>query len=442
MTERNLLVRIASSVGPAIIVASVVLGPGSLLTSSKVGMTFGYDMLWLLAGTVLLMIGMTLLSAYVGVLGSHTPCEEVAKRLGRGPAVVVGVVLFVIIACFQTSNNVAVIAAVEGLLPQTDAPSALSILSFHATTLLLLNGLIAVALFGLKSLYQLLERFMMVLVMLMLLGFAVNLVFAAPSISGIFGGLVPKLALPEGAELLPELRQTPDGPVYFDSMGALIGMIATTLSVAGAFYQAYLVREKGWNADDLKKGKIDSIAGIAVLGLVSAMVMVTSAAALSGQDAGKFQSIVDVARQLEPMFGTNATLLFSLGVFAAAFSSFLGNALIGGTVLSDSLGLGSSIDSRWPKLLTVLALVCGMAAALYCSANNVGIVNIIIFAQALTVVGVPLLAFVIVWLAIELSKTASKPVPKWLIGVGGVVTVFVTLLAIRTAWSVVLKLSL
>ena len=45
------------SLGPALIVACVVLGPGSILTSSKVGCQFGYSMIWLLLLAGLLMVG-------------------------------------------------------------------------------------------------------------------------------------------------------------------------------------------------------------------------------------------------------------------------------------------------------------------------------------------------------------------------------------------------
>ena len=36
------------SIGPAILIAAVVLGPGSILANSKVGWQYGYDMVWVL----------------------------------------------------------------------------------------------------------------------------------------------------------------------------------------------------------------------------------------------------------------------------------------------------------------------------------------------------------------------------------------------------------
>ena len=44
------------SLGPAFIVASVVLGPGSILSNSYVGAKFGYSMIWLLVLASLMMI--------------------------------------------------------------------------------------------------------------------------------------------------------------------------------------------------------------------------------------------------------------------------------------------------------------------------------------------------------------------------------------------------
>ncbi|MEE2966365.1 MAG: divalent metal cation transporter, partial [Verrucomicrobiota bacterium] len=55
------------SIGPAIIVAAVVCGPGSILSASKTGADFGYSMTWVIVLAVFLMIGSSALSARLGV---------------------------------------------------------------------------------------------------------------------------------------------------------------------------------------------------------------------------------------------------------------------------------------------------------------------------------------------------------------------------------------
>ena len=109
------------SIGPAIIVAAVVLGPGSIIVSSRVGAVFGYSAAWVLALAVILLIAMVRLAAHVGLAYEKSPCQEIADRIGKKTAIALGVVVFLIIACFQTSNNIAVAAAIEPLFDHARA---------------------------------------------------------------------------------------------------------------------------------------------------------------------------------------------------------------------------------------------------------------------------------------------------------------------------------
>ena len=141
----------------------------------------------------------------------------------------------------------------------------------------------------------------------------------------------------------------------------LMGLIATTFSVAGAFYQGYLVREKGWGPDRVKDGFFDSLLGMCVLVGVTSVIMMTSAATFFGKvtpaelsDAGKMSG------QLKASFGAAASWIFCFGFLAGAFSSFLVNAMIGGHVFSDGIGLGDTLQHKGARHLTALALLVGM----------------------------------------------------------------------------------
>ncbi|MDA1277664.1 MAG: divalent metal cation transporter, partial [Verrucomicrobia bacterium] len=107
------------SLGPAIIVACVVLGPGSILANSKVGWQFGYDMLWVVLCAAILMIGMTALSARLGVLLDHSLCEELSRRAGRFWGAAVGVCIFLVCGSFQFGNNLGVLFAIDPFLDGT-----------------------------------------------------------------------------------------------------------------------------------------------------------------------------------------------------------------------------------------------------------------------------------------------------------------------------------
>ncbi len=395
-------------VGPAVIVGSVVLGPGSLLTASRVGCDFGFELLWVVAAAAVLMAVMTTLAAHLGATGEGTPCEVLARRAGRPVAALVGLVLFGVVACFQFSNNMGVLAGLEPLgIPAGGATVG---------TLVALNALVAAALLGFRELYRPLERLMKLLVGLMALAFLGNFALARPSPAAFLAGLVPSL---------------PDGGLR-DSLMPVTGMIGTTFSVAGAFYAAYLVRAKGWGREHARERTVDSVVGIGVLGALSMVVLATAATSLHGRIAGdELTTAADVARMLEPLFGAGAVFLFSLGLLAAAFSSFLGNVLIGGTVLADGLGLGGEVDGVWTRRFTIVALVIGMGVALLVQRTGQSPVRLVLFAQALTVLGNPLLAGVLLWLAHSGPREARPPV--WTRALAWVGFALVAALAARTA---------
>ena len=131
------------------------------------------------------------------------------------------------------------------------------------------------------------------------------------------------------------------------------------------------------------------------MALITIMIMSTSAAVLRGQE---LKSVGMVAAQLKPLFGDSGQALFCLGLFAAAYSSFLVNSMIAGFILSDGLGLGSKPTQLWPKLLTALVLLTGMSVALFVIKAKWNPVPAIVAAQAVTVIASPLLAGALLWL--------------------------------------------
>ena len=423
------------ALGPAIIVACVVLGPGSILTSSRVGTEFGYQMVWALIGAGLLMAGTMVTAAHVGATLTQTPGRELKNRLGHQVAQLMGISVFLIAAGFQFSNNLGVLSAIEPLVGEGETARKTS-----GAIIVALNAFLIACLFGFRELYVPIERLMMVFVACMLLGFSVNLVLAHPSLTNMIGGLIPSLPDTLQSGFWPRLETVDNAdPVLIDPWLSIQGLTATTFSIAGAFYQAYLVKEKRLEASQVRQRVVDALAGVSVLVGISLMIMVTSASVLAGRVAPEeLRSIADVAKQLEPLFGSSAQLLFCVGLFAAALSSFLVNSMIGGSMLADGLNLDARLDSTWTRSFTVLVLLIGMVVALATDPGS-GHVRAIIFAQAMTVLGGPVLAFSLLYLARCASRETGQHPPMWALGLTYVGAGVVLLLAARTCLSLVLR---
>ena len=355
--------RLFRAIGPGLVTACVVIGPGSILTSSKVGAEEGYSKIWVVVVSVLIMLTYVTLGMRLGVVSGKSNGELASRYIHKSVSVLIGLSVFFISAAFQFGNNLG-------------AHSALSTYIDFDYWPILLNIVVLSVLFGFRNLYTFVERAMTCFVALMLIAFAINLAFSKPDPVEFVSGFFPLSGLSEIG--LP-----------------LLGLIGTTFVISAAYYQSYLVRFKGWGLDDLPRGMLDARVSAAIMGVITIMIMSTAAAVLRGQD---LSGVGDVANQLQPLFGEKGRAIFCLGLFAAAFSSFIVNSMIGGFILSDSLGLGSSPQDRWPRIMTAAVLLIGMGVALYVIKTGIKPVSAIVAAQAVTVLAAPFIAAAMLWL--------------------------------------------
>lgn len=346
------------SLGPGFIIASVVLGPGSIAVASRIGSEEGYSFLWVVVVAAVFMIVYTSMAVRFGVTKEKSILETIALRYGRWFAVLIGISSFLSASSFQFGNNLGIGIGMEGI---TGIDERIWPIIFTSLAIILL--------FWAKNLYKVLEKLMMVLVMVMILAFFVNLLLTTPNMVQVAKGFLP---------LSLELND-------IDIVAALV---ATTFAVNGAVYQSYLVQDKGWKVSNLKRGLNDSYMGIFFLALISILIIITSAAALKPQGI-VVNSAADMAMQLEALFGSYAKVIFSIGLCAAAFSSLMVNAVIGGGLLSDGLGLGRSMNEKMPKIFTAIILLLGMFVAVFFRGD---VIYALIVAQASTIMSVPLIA--------------------------------------------------
>lgn len=378
------------SIGPGLVTACVVIGPGSILSSTKVGATHGYALSWVVVVAVLCMMVYMTLGAKLGVVTGRSAGDLVTEKAGRPLAILIGLGVFFISAAYQFGNNLGVHAAFDTYRPQVLASLGGSVgentidVVFMYVLVPLFNLLAISFLFVFHNLYKALERLMACFVGLMLLAFVINLGFARPDWGRLLAGFVPRTDSVTG-----------------DSLLELLALVGTTFVITAAYYQSYLVRFKGWGEKEMRNGLIDARVGAVLMALITLMIMSTAAAVFHGVLGGeqiKALTAPDVANQLKPAFGELGRVLFCLGLFSAAYSSFLVNSMIGGFILSDGLGLGNRPGELWPRLLTAAVLLVGMGVAMVIIVRGWNPVPAIVAAQAVTVLAAPLMAGALWWL--------------------------------------------
>lgn len=328
--------RLLQRIGPAFIVGACIIGPGSVTLMSKTGSLYGYSMLWLAVLSGSFMAGFIAIFMRFGIYGEETVLGLTARRLSRPFAILCGVALSSTNAAFQFGNNLGVTAAMNSMLP--DVSQYLWPVLFTLAAI--------VFMFSLKQIYRTIEVMMTIFLVLMFLAFLVNLVWARPDPLQMLKGLIP--TLPTG-----------DQGIEWVTLG---GLVATTFILVAAFFQTYLVKAKGWTERDMGNATLDTVLASIIYTLIGCVIMATAATVLYPDTV--VNSADQMASQLAGFFGPNAKTIFAVGFGAAAFSSFITNALIGGVILNDGLGLGGQLDSVPTKSLAAAILLLGMFTSL------------------------------------------------------------------------------
>jgi manganese transport protein len=341
------------------------------------------------AATILMMT-YTWLSASLALVSGETLFQIVRRRHGRTVAAGGGLFAFLAVLAFQAGNSAAVGFATNAML---GGDVRLWALVFFVP---------AIALILQRDLYRKLEILVKAVVGLMLLAFVGTLALVGVDSRGMVAGLVPSL---------------PDAEAAF----LALGMAATTFSIVAAVYQGYLMREKRWGVESLSREGFDTFGGIAVLGGISIVLLLTSAGAIHGAAAPAFTAQA-MAAQLEPLAGPAAFWLFTLGFFFASFSSLVVNPLIGATLLVDAFGQDASMDGRPVKRWTAVAMAAGLVVVLWFEGTPVELLRI---AQGLAVIALPMLGFLVLSLAGSRAIMGRHRPAPWLfaIAIAGYLTI-------------------
>lgn len=374
------------NVGPALVLATVVIGPGSLTLNTIAGSSYGYDLLWVPVAATVLMIIYTWLSARISLVTGKTLFQITREKYGNVVAAVGGVFGYLAVLAFQAGNNAAVGFAANAFF------------SVDVRIWALLFFAPALGLIFLPNLYDKLELLVKIVVGLMLLAFVGTVVIVGVQPVSALQGLVPSF---------------PDAEAIF----LTLGMAATTFSIVAAVYQGYLMKEKEWGPEELRSEGLDSLIGIAILGLISIVVLLTSAGAIYTAGGEPVFSAQGMAVQLEPLVGPAAFYLFTIGFFFASFSSLVVNPLIGATLLADGLDRDSSMDGKPVKRWTAVAMVAGLLVVLLFEAPPVELIRI---AQGLAVVAFPLLGFLVLSIARDRSIMGDFVSKTWVQIIAGI----------------------
>lgn len=359
--------KLFKNIGPGTLVAAAFIGPGTVTLCTIAGVKFGTNLLWAMVLSVIATIVLQEMAARLGIISqkglSQVVREEIKDKNIR--AVIVFLILSAIVignASYEAGNISGGILGLETVFGK-QIVGGVNLFS-------ILIGIIAFILLYIGN-YKILERVLVALVLVMSVSFVITAIMTKPSISSIFkGAFIPSF---------------PDKSVL-----TIIGLIGTTVVPYNLFLHASLVKERWKTKEDLVFAKKDTMISIILGGLVSIAIIISASAINSTE----ISNASDLAKGLEPLFGSFAKYFLAIGLFAAGITSAITAPLAAAYVAKGCLGWKDGLTSNRFRLVWIFILLLGVLF----SSLGIKPIEIIKFAQIANGLLLPIITIILLWI--------------------------------------------
>jgi Mn2+/Fe2+ NRAMP family transporter/CBS domain-containing protein len=348
--------------GPGVIACAAGDDAGGVTTYSQAGAQFGYDLLWVL---VLITISLAVaqeMSARLGAATGRGLLDLIRERYGIGWTLFAVTVDLVANGGLIMSEFVGIGAAVEllGISKYIVVPLAAALVWY------LVGG----------GSYHWVEKVFLLMAMVFL-AYPVADILAKPDWGAVARGT-----------FIPTIQ---GDPAYILLLVALPG---TTITPYQQTFQQSATVEKGVARHHCGRERIDTYVGMALSNLISAAIIIATAATLHANGTTTVETPAEAAKALQPVAGD---AVFAVGLLGASLLATAVLPLTTSYAISEAFGFrkGVNLDFRRARiffgLFTALTIL-GAALALF---PNLPVIEILVWIQVLNGSLLPVILFFI-----------------------------------------------
>ena len=351
-------------VGPGVLIAAAFIGPGTVTLCSIAGASFGYSLLWALLLSIIATIVLQEMSLRIGLITNMGLAEVIRVSIKNK---FINRFLILLILCSILIGN----AAYEAGNITGASLGIMAIINSETLNYIpLLIGFISFIILYIGD-YKILERSLIFLVIVMSVSFLITAIMTKPDLSSLLNGL-----------FIPKINS--------ESLIVVLGLIGTTVVPYNLFLHSSLVKEKWNDISKLKIARIESFISIVIGGIVSMAIIIT-AASVSNDNV---ESVIDLAKGLEPLYGKFAIYFLGIGLFASGITSSITAPLAAAYVAKSCFGWKGSLKSLNFRLVWFFILLIGVVVSLL----KLNPIEVIKFAQFSNSLLLPIIAILLFWL--------------------------------------------
>ncbi|HUX96004.1 MAG TPA: Nramp family divalent metal transporter [Bacteroidales bacterium] len=318
-------------IGPGLLVTVGFIDPGNWAANIASGSDYGYTLLWVVSLSTIMLIVLQHNVAHLGIATGL--CLSEAATIYLPPKISKSILSFAVLASVSTSLA-EILGGAIALDMLFDIPIKIGavLVTIFVTIMLFTNsyGKIEkwiigfVSIIGLSFLYEL---------------FLVDIDWVAAGISWV------KPTIPEGSILL------------------LMSVLGAVIMPHNLFLHSEVIQSRQWNLQDekiikrqLKFEFADTLFSM-VIGWAINSAMILLAAATFFKNSIKVDELQQAESLLEPLLGTNASVVFAIALLFAGVASTITSGMAGGSIISGMYGEPYDVKDNHSRVGVLVSLL-------------------------------------------------------------------------------------
>ena len=404
--NRIRLAAVLGVLGPGLVSGFADNDAGGITTYSLAGAQFGYDLLWVLLASQIVLFFTQEVGARLGLATGQGLTGLARERFGVRWAAFLTITMLVA----NLGSTVAEFAGTSAALGLFGVPTPVSAaLAAGVVILLLTRG-----------------SFSRVQYLFVAVGIGVSLAYLASAF----------IAQPDWGRAAASLV-VPSGSFSAAYWVAVVGTVGTTITPWGqAFIQSY-VADKRLGPDDLVPERFDVGLGALLTNLIAGFIVVACAATLWSAGDRSIPDAAAAARALEPLAGQAAMVLFAVGLLAASFLGLGVVPLTSAYSACEAFGWENGVERRVreaPAFYALLAFFVGFAA-LFVLIPGLPLIQVMFLAQVLNALLLPFVLIFVMLLSADRRLMGSLASGRFLLGIGWLGTALLGALSLMLVWT-------
>jgi len=379
--------------GPGIITGSVDNDAGGITTYSVAGALYGYNLLWTLIPSFVVLVAIQEMNARMGIVTGKGLADLIRENAG----VKITFFIFIGLLIADIGNTTTEFAGVAGSMEVFGVNKYISvpIVGFMVWFLVV------------KGTYKFAERIFLL--------FSVSLLMYV--VSALMGK--PNWGEIGHAVIHPQME------INTKSLAMVIGIVGTTIAPWMQFYMQSSVIEKGLEMKNYRYSLIDIVVGCVATVVVAFFIIVACASTLHVNGV-QINEAKDAALALKPLAGAFASQVFAFGLFIASIFSATILPLATAFYVCEAFGFEAGIDKKWDEAKEFYVLYTGILvlSAVIILIPNAPLIGISLWSQVLNGILLPMV-LVCMMLLVNNKKIMGKYVNNKLTNLIGWIAVVV-----------------